>query len=110
MSGDSSQTSFGFSLPNFASNPITEALAFTSPAGIFAADAGGIKNTLSPTSPSLSSPTALSSTPTQAQTNTTAIQTQLASESAARAYGSGISTGAGLLTAPSTSSRILLGS
>jgi hypothetical protein len=50
--------------------------------------------------------------PTTAQVNTTALQSQLASEASARAYGSylGGMTGVGVLDQPSTTSSILLGS
>ena len=60
--------------------------------------------------PNLQSPDANSSTPTVGQANTMALQSQLASESAASAYGTVLTGGAGLLTAPTTTSRTLLGS
>ena len=49
-------------------------------------------------------------TPAPTDANTTALQGQLNSESAARMYGNTLSTGMGLLDQPTTTSRILLGS
>lgn len=109
MSGHSTPTSIpGLSLPNIADNPINHALEDAQTGGL--AEIPRLANALKPQVPDLQSPDSLSSTPTLAQTNTTALQGQLASESAASTYGSFLTSGAGLLTSPTTSSRILLGS
>lgn len=110
MSGSSSPTSVpGLSLPNIAPSPLTTIFGIATGEAP-ALDIGGLKNTVEPGAPNLESPNANSSTPTLAQTNTTALQTQLASESAAAAYGSGFgNVGAALLDQPTTTSRILLG-
>ncbi len=63
-----------------------------------------------PSSPNLQGPNTLSSTPTQAQTNTTALQTQLSKEQTASSTSSILTGGQGLLDQPSTTSRVLLGS
>ena len=105
MSSSSSPSSIGgISLPNlndtvstiFTGNPYASAVS----AAQHAATA----------TPNLKSPDSLSSTPTLAETNTTSIQTQLVAESNAARYGTQLTTGAGLLDQPSTTSRILLGS
>ena len=54
--------------------------------------------------------TSTTTTPSIGDTNTTALQSQLASNSAAAMYGTSLTGGAGLLDSPSTTSRILLGS
>lgn len=59
---------------------------------------------------SLQSPDSLSSTPSRAAVNTTTLQSQLNKESAARAYGTTLTSGAGLLDQPTTTSQVLLGS
>lgn len=63
-----------------------------------------------PDAPSLQYPDAKSSTPTQAEANTTALQTQLNKESAARASATNETGGSGLLDTPTTTSSVLLGS
>lgn len=74
-------------------------------------DPGGLNNAIGyKGAPKLLNPDSLSSTPTLAQTNTTRLQAQLASESSAAMYGSTLNSGSGLLDSPTTSSRILLGS
>ena len=60
-------------------------------------------------SPQLQSPTALSSTPTLAQTNTTATQMALAKESAAAPSSTYLGVTGGLLDSPTTTSRSLMG-
>ena len=110
MSVSSSPTDGGINLPNIQSNPLTQFLGAISPLGFLAADAGGIKNTLDPKTPDLQSPDALSSTPSQAQTNTTALQSELANESAVASTSTYLTGGAGLLDQPTTTSRVLMGS
>lgn len=60
-------------------------------------------------SPNLQAPTALSSTPTLAQTNTTALQTQLAKEAAVAPSSTYLGVTGGLLDTPTTTSRTLMG-
>ena len=60
-------------------------------------------------SPQLQTPTALSSTPTLAQTNTTAVQMALAKESAAQPSSTYVGVTGGLLDSPTTTSRSLMG-
>lgn len=110
MSGNSSPTSIpGFSLPNF-NNESAGVLGTITGAGIFAGPLSATAKQLAATpAPELKPPDALSSTPTLEQANTTRLQKQLASESAAAAYGTTLTSGAGLLDQPTTTSRVLLG-
>lgn len=110
MSGNITPTSLGFSLPdmNGVGSPI-----LSSNSGQFF---GGISHGLSDIGNFITgkqppqSPLAAGPTPTLADANTTALQKSLASESAAAAYGTTLTSGAGLLNSPTTTSRILLGS
>lgn len=112
MSGNSSPTSIpGFSLPNLGdtSAGLVGLFGGGPVAGLVTASTNTVKNILSPQAPNLESPDAKSSTPTLAQTNTTALQKQLASESAARSSSTFLTGGQGLLDQPTTTSRVLLG-
>lgn len=62
-----------------------------------------------PSAPDLKNPNAKSSTPTMAQTNTTALQTQLSKEQNASRTSTTLTGGTGLLDQPSTTSSVLLG-
>ena len=63
-----------------------------------------------PQPPQLQSPNANSNTPTQAQTNTTALQTQLSDEHNQASTSTLLTGGQGLLDQPTTTSKVLLGS
>lgn len=65
--------------------------------------------TLGANSPALQSPTAISPDPTPAAATTSVQQSMAASEAAAQAYATQLTSAEGLLQAPTTSSRILGG-
>lgn len=137
-SSNSSSTSLGFKLPNFGNGSAGTSIPGVSLPNLTPSQAGLTSFLLSNGSsggvsgggataagtayagttaqnimnarPNLLSPDALSSTPTLAETNTKSIQTQLVAESNAARYGTQLTTGAGLLDQPTTTSRILLGS
>lgn len=112
MSGSSSPTSFGFSLPNMGDTQA--ALLGGALGGVGGALLGGVGNSvanaLKPPNPNLQSPDALSSTPTQGTANTTALQNQLQQESLASSTSNYFSSGGASLMEPTTTSRVLLGS
>lgn len=113
MSGNSTPTAGGISLPDIGALPIQNILPTDSnvnPNSVLGQVGTGLA-TISGNAPkpNLQNPDSLSGTPTQAQANTTALQSQLASESAAATYGTTLTSGAGLLTQPTTTSRVLLG-
>jgi phage tail tape-measure protein len=80
--------------------------------GISGAAFGAGEDYIDANKPALKSPDSASKAPTREQTNTTAIQKQLASESAARRYGSYMNTFGGHVGTPipTAASTLLLGS
>lgn len=89
MSGDSTpSSSLGISLPDINIPTLGELLGQKKPAP-------------------LESPDAISSTPTQAETNTTALQKQLAQESMFASTSTILTGGQGVLDTPTTTSAFL---